>query len=153
MAHSRHVAILFLFVTICFSCTAQKDLMSLDFMIGTWKIENKTTYETWEKINDSEFKGKSYKSQGDQIKILETLGIRTDENRIIYEATVPNQNEGRTITFILNPTIKGKVSFENLNHDFPKKIQYQSISPTKIFVEVLGEGDDGFSYFLIKQVD
>lgn len=122
-------------------------------MIGTWKIESKTTYESWKMLSDSEFTGKSFKSQHDQVKILETLRIRADEDQIIYEATVTNQNEGRTIRFILSSNEKTKLSFENLSHDFPKKIQYTSINPTKMFVEVLGSNDDGFSYFLIKQED
>ncbi|MEM9546756.1 MAG: DUF6265 family protein [Bacteroidota bacterium] len=153
MTHFKHFIILFFSITIGISCTAQKDLKSLEFMIGTWKIESKTTYESWKMLSDSEFTGKSFKSQHDQVKILETLRIRADEDQIIYEATVTNQNEGRTIRFILSSNEKTKLSFENLSHDFPKKIQYTSINPTKMFVEVLGSNDDGFSYFLIKQED
>jgi hypothetical protein len=73
------------------------------------------------------------------------------EKRMIYEATVPNQNEGQTIRFIRNPEIKTYFSFENLNHDFTKRIQYQMISDDEIKINVLGDDGRGFSYKLIRQ--
>lgn len=60
-------------------------------------------------------------------------------------ATVPNQNNRNAIPFILNREITDKLSFENLVHDFPKKIQYQKLSPKEILVKVLGSENKGFS--------
>ncbi len=133
------------------SCAAQKKLNDLSFLLGTWKVENKETFETWKKISDKEFVGESYKTFNGEKKMTETLSIKIVNDEIVYEATVPNQNNGQTIPFTLNSTIEGRISFENLSHDFPKKIQYQKSSETKILVNVLGEGDKGFSYRIVKQ--
>ena len=140
-----------LFIAMLNSCVAQKNLNDLNFLIGTWKIENKEAFETWEKISEKEFNGESYKTFNGEKKITETLSIKVINDEIVYEATVPNQNNGETIPFKLNSTIEDRISFENLSHDFPKKIQYQKSSETKILVNVFGDDDKGFSFIIIKQ--
>ncbi len=136
-------------VLVTSSCQSQ-DVSKVDFLEGTWKIENKETYETWTKKGDV-FEGYSFKEINGQKRVLETLSIENQDGKIIYTAQVPNQNNGKAIPFILNTKIKEFSSFENLQHDFPKKIQYKKIDGTKIHVSVLGENDKGFSYYIIKQ--
>ena len=126
---------------------------SVDFLIGTWKIESKNQYETWAKESNSELIGHSYEVNENQKFILETIAIKMIDNQMIYEATVPNQNEGQTVQFALNPEIESYLSFENLNHDFPKQIQYHKISDNEIKISVLGDDEKGFSYKLIRQED
>lgn len=113
-------------------------------------MENKSTFEEWN-FKDNQFTGTSYKMNNDTKVITETLQISITDGAIVYEANVPSQNEGNTIPFVLNTSISDKLSFENLDHDFPKKIQYQKITDVKILVHVLGEDDKGFSYHIIKQ--
>ena len=43
-------------------------------------------------------------------------------------------------------------TFENPKHDFPKKITYQKISETELFVEVSDGKQKGFSYKMTKQI-
>jgi hypothetical protein len=124
---------------------------SVDFLIGTWKIEDKNQYETWVKASNNELIGHSYKVKENQKIILETIAIKMIDNQMVYEATVPDQNEGQTIKFALNPEIELYFSFENLNHDFPKQIQYYKISEDEIKISVLGDDGKGFSYKLIRQ--
>ena len=81
----------------------------------------------------------------------ETLSIKITGHHIVYEATVPDQNEGKSISFTLNDSIKEYLSFENIGHDFPKKIQYRRITKDEIEVSVLGEEGRGFSYRQLKQ--
>ena len=132
------------------SCT-DRSIGKVDFLIGTWKMESKNQYETWRKASNYELIGYSYEISENQKKIQETIAIKMIDNRMTYEATVPDQNEGKTIQFALNPEIKSYLSFENLNHDFPKKIQYHRISDNEITIKVVGDDDKGFSYKLIKQ--
>jgi len=120
-------------------------------MIGTWKIEGEDQYEVWETGKDRELVGYSYKFDNNEKSITETLSIKTTDNQIYYEATVPDQNDGRTIRFTLNDEIKSYLSFENMEHDFPKKIQYKRISDEEIEVTVLGDLGKGFSYSQFKQ--
>ena len=132
------------------TCEAQ-DLSEVSFLEGTWKIENKDTYEKWEKNGDV-YEGHSFKMIGGQKRIMETLTIKVLNGKIKYYALVPNQNNGNAIPFTLNTEFKGDIlSFENPAHDFPKKIQYKKISGTKIHVSVSGEDNKGFSYYILKQ--
>ena len=114
-------------------------------------MEGKEQYENWELSNNKELIGYSYKLKDGQKLITETLSIKILESTIILEATVPDQNEGKTIPFTLNNEIKDYLSFENIDHDFPKKIQYKRINENEIEVTVLGDEGKGFSYKQLKQ--
>ena len=131
------------------SCTESKT-SRLDVLVGTWKMEGKEHYEFWEKNQSNELVGYSYKLINNEKSISETLAIQSKGDRLIYGATVPNQNNGETVEFVLNPDIDSYLSFENNNHDFPKKIQYKPMSADSIKVSVLGENDKGFTYIQIK---
>jgi hypothetical protein len=126
---------------------------AVEFLVGTWQIESKNQYETWAKDSNNDLIGHSYEIIENKKVILETIAIKTIGTQMIYEATVPDQNEGQTIQFTLNPEFKSYLSFENLNHDFPKKIQYHKISDNKIKIIVLGDDGEGFSYMLIRQLN
>lgn len=114
-------------------------------------MEGKEQYEVWESSKNKELIGYSYKFNDNQKIITETLSIKIIENNLIYEATVPDQNEGKPIPFILNKKIKEYLSFENIKHDFPKKIQYKRLNEDEIEVTVLGDEGKGFSYKQLKQ--
>jgi len=142
------VSTLVLFLSI--SC-GDVESHELDFLIGTWKRENKEQFEVWEKNKLLELNGYSYRIESNQKTITETLVIKKIEDQIVFEATVPSQNEGRTVQFVLNTEADSIFSFENDKHDFPKKIQYKKINDNQIKVSVLGEDDSGFSYIQIRQ--
>jgi hypothetical protein len=130
---------------------SDNEISRVDFMVGTWKMEGKEQYEVWESTNNKELNGYSYKLNDNQKIITETLSIKIIENNFIYEATVPDQNEGKAIPFTLNNEIKEYLSFENIKHDFPKKIQYKRLNDDEIEVTVLGDEGKGFSYKQLKQ--
>ncbi len=145
----------FLRISIIFSfgaCHGQQELTDLQFLLGTWKIAEKDTYEAWDPGEHGQLRGKSYKPNeaGDTL-VLETLQISVKNSEVVYEATVSGQNEGQTIGFTLNKAIRGRYSFENDAHDFPKKIQYEKTGDNKLFVRVLGEEGKGFYYDLIRK--
>ena len=141
------------FIIFCslLSCSENK-LSEFYFLVGTWKMEGKENYESWEKL-DHLFKGQSYKIVDGQQIVTEIIELKSDGNRIIYTPTVFDQNEGKPIQFILLKLDKNVFSFENSDHDFPKKIQYKKQSENELLITVLGENDKGFSYKLIKQTE
>ena len=149
MKKKKLILMLLLQIGIVYSITSQS-VEKLDALLGKWKVENKDSYEVWEKEAKT-LKGYAFKLVNGKKQISETLKISISEKDIIYVATVPDQNDGEAIPFTLNPTVQDQLSFENLLHDFPKKIQYKMIGNDKIHVHVLGENDEGFSYYLIKQ--
>lgn len=132
------------------SFIAQDKLNGLGFLYGTWKMENKENYENWKAVNDSLLEGSAYKMKAGQKVTTEYFSIKARTGKIIYQAIVPDQNNGKAVDFELNENLKNKYSFENLSHDFPKKIQYTRLNDTTIFVEVLGANDKGFSYKMMK---
>lgn len=79
------------------------------------------------------------------------MAIKKIGDQFVFEATVPDQNDGKTIQFILNTEVDTLYSFENDNHDFPKKIQYKKMGTNQLKVNVLGAEESGFSYIQIKQ--
>ncbi|MGV8093159.1 MAG: DUF6265 family protein [Mangrovibacterium sp.] len=123
-----------------------------DFLQGTWKMENKEIYEHWDRLNGNTLKGFSYKIKNGQITISEYLDISRTENEIIYTATVLNQNQGKGINFKLTQA-DSIYTFENPNHDFPKKIVYQKLSDTEIAVQVSDGKQKGFAYKMEKQLE
>lgn len=129
-----------------FSCSQQK-IKNLYFLEGTWQVEGKQQFEKWDKFED-DLLGEGYKLVDGQKQTFEKLAIKEFKGRIVYQATVINQNEGATISFPLNESISDYYSFENLEHDFPKKIQYQKINETRIKVNVLGDNEQGFSFVM-----
>tara|TARA_B100001750_G_scaffold205025_1_gene181792 strand:+ start:21 stop:470 length:450 start_codon:yes stop_codon:yes gene_type:complete len=130
---------------------SQNNISQLDFLIGTWKTENKEYYEIWEKDTINNFNGHSYYIENGKKNIIEILSIKKIDSKVIYEAKVINQNNGESILFTLNTKITSCFSFENSKHDFPKKIQYQKITDDKIKIKIIGDKNKGFSYFQIKQ--
>ena len=136
---------------LCLSCGAQNNLKEVYFLEGIWQIEGKQNFEKW-KIGKHQLEGYSYSLAKGEEQVSETLLIKVEEESIIYIAQVPNQNKGRAIPFNLNRNVHDMLSFENLQHDFPKKIQYKQLSTTKLKVWVLGDDDKGFSYHLLKQL-
>ncbi len=121
-----------------------------DFLQGTWKMENKEEYEHWDKLNENTLKGFSYKLKDGQMFVSEYLDILKANKEVIYTATVLSQNQGKGAHFKLTKT-DSTFTFENPNHDFPKKIVYQKLNDTEIYVQVSDGKRKGFAYKMQKQ--
>lgn len=134
---------------ICLLSYSQSPAQMYRQLIGTWKHESREIYEKWTFENDS-LTGYGYELKDGQEKITETLRLWEAGDRVIYEATVTNQNQGKPVQFVLNEEETGRLQFENPAHDFPRKIIYEFLSPDRIRVHVLGENDNGFDFYLKK---
>lgn len=145
-------SILFLF-SFCLSVFSQTDKVSMksvqNFFGGTWKVDGKKTFEKWEVAGDS-LLGKGYKIKDGAEELSENLEIKCLEGKLYYLATVPDQNDGKTVGFALTSSSENEMTFENPEHDFPKKLIFKKESPTEMFVQVSGEGGKGFSFKMIK---
>lgn len=86
-----------LLVLFLLSSCADKSVSELDFLVGTWKRENVEQFEVWEKNSAHELTGYSYRIKADQKTITETLAIKRVGDQFVFEATVRDQNEGRTV--------------------------------------------------------
>jgi hypothetical protein len=140
--------ILILFSISTYSCSTQ-DIQSFHFLEGNWQVEGKQQFEKWE-VKGNELIGIGYQLVDGKQKVLERLAIKTIDGKVVYQATVFNQNQGATISFPLNESISDYYSFENPKHDFPKKIQYFKLRENRVKVNVLGDNDEGFSFVMIR---
>lgn len=119
------------------------------FLEGTWKAENRETYEHWDALNEHTLKGFSYDVKDGQMVISEYLDIAQNDREWFYTATVLKQNQGKAIGFKLTKT-HDEFVFENPIHDFPKLISYKKLSATEIFVMASDGKDKVFSYKMSK---
>jgi uncharacterized protein YciI len=140
------LALFILFITVIAS--AQSGLP--DYLQGTWKMENKEIYEHWDKPNESALKGFSYSLKDGKMTVSEYLEITEINKEINYKATVLKQNQGKEVKFKLTKK-DSTYTFENPDHDFPKKIVYQKLNDKEIFVRVSDGRQKEFAYKMQKQ--
>jgi hypothetical protein len=120
---------IFLFHSILFSQTekfTQKDLNKFDWITGSWEkiSERYSSFEMWEKINDSTFAGKSFTISGGDTVSFESIEIQLNNGEIFYIPTVRGQNENKPVYFKLI-SLNEEAIFENEEHDFPQRIIYR----------------------------
>lgn len=128
-----------LVMSFCQNATGQENKIpkKLYSLIGSWQVENTNTFEIW-KLKEKIFYGRVIKIENNDTLIVENLRIYKDSDKFIYEATVPTQNEGRPIEFVLTQADKNTLLFENPEHDFPKKIAYRFVNQNQINATISG---------------
>ena len=139
---------IFLLTFLSISCFGQLDISN--FIEGTWKIDGRESYERWDKLNHSSYKGFSYDLVEGKMEISEYLNIENQGKEIVYTASVLKQNSGKGVDFKLTSN-DSAFTFENQKHDFPKKIIYKKIDNYTYQVQVSDGKKKGFSYKITKQ--
>ncbi|GAA4307313.1 hypothetical protein GCM10023149_00830 [Mucilaginibacter gynuensis] len=118
----------------------QNQLSPAEWLIGKW--QNKTTRgtvsETWLKVNDSTFTGKSYFLRGADTLSTETIRLEQRNAKLYYVPTVNNQNGGLPVKFAATAITPTQMIFENPEHDFPQKITYTQITRDSLVAEISG---------------
>ncbi|MEJ0054664.1 MAG: DUF6265 family protein [Bacteroidota bacterium] len=106
----------------------RKNLKSLQWITGTWKIQlkNGNLYETWNYVNDSTFQGRSFivKSSGDTIP-QESIQITLRKKEMYYTPTAKGQNNDQPVPFKIATmekngfvSEKSRSRFSSANHLF-----------------------------------
>lgn len=144
-------------IILCAWTTKQtNDIGKAEWLIGTW--ENRTPkgsiYETWSKINDNEFSGKSYTLKEKDTIVFETVRLVQEQEGLFFIPTVQNQNEGLPVRFTAKKKSKTQLVFENIQHDFPRIISYTKISGDSLVAEISGmkNGQERKQTFPMKRV-
>ena len=124
------------------SCTTQQSnrINNAEWLLGTWenKTVNGSIYETWTKVGNKEFNGKSYIVKEKDTIIFETIQLLQVQDSLFYIPKVKNQNEGLSVRFTLNTISDTGFVFENQQHDFPKTISYTKINTDSLVAEISG---------------
>lgn len=134
-------AIKYFILTLTFFMLAprQSDSQELpEFLAGIWQLEGENQFEQWTKLNDQTMKGVSYQQADGKMHVMEYLEIGKTDRGLVYSATVPGQNHGKTIRF-LSARADSIYIFENPEHDFPKYIKYQITGKKQLKVMIGNE--------------
>lgn len=93
---------------------------------GYWMMpsENGRLVEEWKIVNENTLKGRGYELINTDTAYGETIQLNFIDGNITYTVTVFDQNDGKPVTFRLVSAKKGKFTFENKAHDFPRQIIY-----------------------------
>lgn len=144
------IIIFSLFCGFTFSQTSNIVLVKGLFINGTWQVENTESYEHWDYISSDQLKGFSYTIENGKMEISEYLELKSQKGKWTYVATVIGQNNGQGIIFTQVKS-DSLLIFENLKHDFPKRIIYKKLSENEIQVSISDGKDKIISYKLNKQ--
>ncbi|MEZ2334851.1 DUF6265 family protein [Mucilaginibacter sp. RCC_168] len=118
----------------------QQHIKKAVWLLGDW--QNKTakgiSTESWKKLNDSTFLGKSYVLRGADTVSAEHIRLEERHGNLLYTPTVKNQNEGKPVIFTMTTASAEGFVFENPEHDFPQKISYNLIGKDSLMAEISG---------------
>ena len=147
----RHTQILFaaLACLLCSTCFGQaQDLNSLSWLIGKWEIvgSKAETYEIWERVDSTLFKGKGVIVDQGQIRLTEELLLYATHLGVFYIPTV--KHNGRPVPFRLDEAESDTFVFRNAQHDSPKAITY--VRKTHDNLEVIVGDPDQEDTFTLK---
>lgn len=127
-----------------------------NWLLGNWEnksVEGNLT-ESWKKANDSTFQAASYFIKEKDTLHFETIILEQKGEKVTYYATVQGQNEGKPIAFKLKTASEKELLFENLQHDYPQKINYTSITADSLVVKISGmqQGKPSSEQFSMKRI-
>jgi len=112
------------------SCTSKQNTpaktANFDWLLGKWQRINeeqgKTTFENWEKISDTDYRGIGFTLQGNDTLSQEKMKISETGGKWYLGVKTPD--EPAFITFEISAIKEGAFEGKNDTLDFPKRIQY-----------------------------
>ncbi len=117
-----------------------------EWLLGTWENNTNrgTIFESWEKVSDTSFSGKSYIIKENDTLVFETISLIEKNDNLFYIPAVKNQNQGLPVTFELTNQTETEMIFENPYHDFPQVISYTKISHGSLLAVISGTKNGQF---------
>lgn len=141
------------------ACSSKKTekIQRAEWLIGTWEsVTNEgSSFETWKKINDNEYFGKSYMVNGADTVVFETIRLVQENSDLFYVPKVKDQNNGQEVRFKGKIISQTQLVFENPEHDFPQMITYKKINADSLVAEISGttNGKTEKQAFSLKRVN
>lgn len=109
-------------------------------------------YEQWKMVDDAAFVGVSFSINGKDTLILEKMRIAIENQSLVYEATVANQNNGRTVRFLQTAAAAERLVFENLQHDYPNRISYIMVNDSTLTTIIENSNGNKQKRFELKKI-
>jgi hypothetical protein len=108
------------------------------WLIGTWKIKGKNSYEVWKTSHDrSMLLGKSFDIRGADSVTLEHVKFRKEKGSFYYQV---EHGGALMVPFKVTSFDGKKFVAENPKHDFPKIIRYELQNDGSMNAEIEGDG-------------
>jgi hypothetical protein len=134
--------------------TQEKSFATLNRLNGTWQMPTAKgiLYENWVRVNDTAMLGKTYRVKNADTVFMEHVDLILDGGSIYYIPTTVGQNDEKPVRFKLSSTRQNQYIFENLVHDFPKRIVYKFVSVDSIhaFIDDAKLNGNRMDYFYNK---
>lgn len=149
------------FFFLCCSTSSAQEADSLVFkklylLHGKWTMKTKTgtVVEEWRKINNHQLEGVGFFVKNNDTIVSEKLALNLNSAGIFYISTVEKQNNKQPILFTLTTYKNTAFIFENIQHDYPKRIVYNLISSDSLNAFIDNGVDDTKrrQYFFYKKI-
>lgn len=109
------------------------------WLSGIWKMKNKDTFEVWKVGGDKKWmEAISYRVKGADTVLMEKITIGREGNNFFYAPDVAGDQP--EVLFKITRLDKTGFTAENPQHDFPKIIRYELVSPTSLKAQIEGDG-------------
>ena len=140
MKKTSLILLLILTFTACKKSDKTAKMIGTDWLIGKWEQKNDQgiVSETWEKVNDSTYKGQSFFIKSKDTLHFETMQLNQKGGSIFYTSTVKGQNNDTSVTFNLSSVTKNQLVFDNPKNEYPRKIVYKQITNDTIIATISG---------------
>ncbi len=149
------------FLLLLFSCSQtnsgkKNDMSQFSWLVGEWmdSTSDGKMIEIWNRIDDTTFVGSSIYMAGVDTIFYEEISLRMKNGKVFYIPSVQNQNNGEPVYFAFTSAKKGEYTFENEEHDFPKKIVYTNPHKDSLVAFIEGPTANGYKkeYFKMRRV-
>jgi hypothetical protein len=135
------------FLSTANTCHSLKDIA---WVLGSWESTNQDSVitESWGKVSEITFDGEGATYSEGKLKATESLRMVEMSQSVFYLAKV--SHNPLPVAFKLIKCADGNAIFENLNHDFPKRIEYKSTEANSMMVIVSDAKEKGFTVDFIR---
>ena len=140
---SAWVLVIFSMIISCQSAK-QTPFELISPIAGVWsmpvgdKPEDGFIIESWIKVNDTLYSGRSYKVIDGDSTLTETIQLILKGTDLFYIPTVQAQNNQQPVSFRLTRQEGMKFTFENPEHDFPTTIVYEFRNDSTLKASISG---------------
>jgi hypothetical protein len=107
-----------------------KTFQQLYGLEGMWLMKTKKGFigEEWKKVDANYLQNRGFMIRGTDTITTERVALRNKEEGIYYISTVEDQNNKQPVAFKLTSADNNIFVFENVEHDFPKRISYHLVT-------------------------
>lgn len=128
---------------------AQEVLRAEDFawLEGSWRNTRNGSIEAWRAAGDDVMRGMTYINDADAPdgrRVIEEVLLYRSGQRWFYVPDV--SHNALPVPFALTDSDVGRYRFDNLGHDYPKRIEYQREGETGLVVTIADVRDDGSAF-------